>query len=145
MLARMKSRLSYANVVATLALVVAISGGATAIAITAGKNTVTTKSIKPGNVTARDLGPIKTVVETATLPSGTGASVSIRVECPNGTRALSGGGAGPGGDAAIQVSLPTPNGWQVGIGRTGSGGGSPVPVTGYAVCLERKPGKPANR
>ncbi len=60
---RLRSKLSYSNVVATLALLVAISGGATAIAISAGKNTVTTKSIKPGNVTARDLGPIRTVIE----------------------------------------------------------------------------------
>jgi hypothetical protein len=85
------------------------------------------------------LGPIATVVETATM-SG---EVVIRMRCPRGSRPLSGGGAGPGGDgAAIQLSVPTPDGWQVGLHSANS---APVPVTGYVVCLAKRPGKPVNR
>ena len=53
----LRRNLSYANVTATLALVIAVAGGTTAIAMkaTAPKNSVTTKSIRPYNVTARDL------------------------------------------------------------------------------------------
>ena len=64
LLQRLRPRLTYANTVATLALIVAVSGGATAIAITASKNSVTTKSIRKGAVTAPKLGPI--VVRSAT-------------------------------------------------------------------------------
>ena len=129
---QIKSKLSYANVVATIALVVAISGGATAIALTAGKNTVTTKSIKPGNVTARDLGPIQTVVKTETLPAG-GPTV-MRVSCPPKSRALSGGGAGQ----SVNSSYPVPGGWGVGFDTDGV-------ASVYVVCLSDKPGKPQNR
>ena len=130
---RIRSKLSYANVVATLALLVAISGGATAIAISAGKNTVTTKSIKPGNVTAQDLAPIKTVVEQMTL---TGGPPIIRLFCPPKSRPLSGGGVG---GAGVQASYPTPGGWQVNF--EGSAGQSAV---GYVLCLTGGPGKPRN-
>ena len=53
----LRRHLTYANVTATLALVIAVAGGTTAIAMkaTAPKNSVTTKSIRPYNVTARDL------------------------------------------------------------------------------------------
>ncbi len=53
----LRRNLSYANVAATLALVIAVAGGTTAIAMktTAPKNSVSTKSIRPYNVTARDL------------------------------------------------------------------------------------------
>ncbi len=54
---RLRTHLTYANVAATLALVIAVAGGTTAIAMkaTAPKNSVTSKSIRPYNVTARDL------------------------------------------------------------------------------------------
>ncbi len=54
---RLRRHLTYANVAATLALIVAVAGGTTAIAMkaTAPKNSVTTKSIRPYNVTAGDL------------------------------------------------------------------------------------------
>ena len=135
--------LSYSNVVATIALLVAISGGATAIAISAGKNTVTTKSIKPGNVTARDLGPIKTVIQQTAIPDSSGSSNDskiIRLFCPKGSRPLSGGAAGA---QVIQSSYPTPNGWQMGLAADAPTGGS-IPVVGYVVCLSGSPGKPRN-
>ncbi len=53
----LRRNLSYANVTATLALIIAVAGGTTAIAMkaTAPKNSVASKSIRPYNVTARDL------------------------------------------------------------------------------------------
>ena len=54
---KLKPRLSYANVTATLALLVAVAGGTTALAgvAKAPKNSVVAKSIKNGNVTAKKL------------------------------------------------------------------------------------------
>ena len=129
---RIKPKLTYANVVATLAMFVAVAGGTTAIALTAGKNTVTTKSIKPGNVTARDLGPIETVVKTETLP--TGGPTVMRVFCPPKSRALAGGGAGQ----HVNSSYPVPGGWGVGFDNPGV-------ASAYVVCLSDKAGKPQNR
>lgn len=48
----MRSRLSYANVVSTLALVVAVTGGGTAVAAGLRKNSVTTASIQNNAVTS---------------------------------------------------------------------------------------------
>ena len=89
MLSRIRERLTYANVVATLALVVAVAGGTTAIAITAAKNSVTTKSIKAGNVTARDIAGIVLVRETVPLADAvaTTASTPPPQRSPNVRRA----------------------------------------------------------
>jgi hypothetical protein len=62
----LRDRLSYANVVATIALFVALGGGA--YAITLGRNTVGSKQLKPGAVKKKD---------TAT---------SLRLKCPGGTQ-----------------------------------------------------------
>jgi hypothetical protein len=55
MLRRFRPRLSYANVIATVALFIALGGGAYA-AVTAPKNSVTSRSIKNGQVKRVDLG-----------------------------------------------------------------------------------------
>ena len=62
----MKEKLTYANVIATIALFIALGGGA--YAVTAGRNTVGSKQLKPGAVKLKD---------TAT---------SLRLKCPAGTR-----------------------------------------------------------
>ena len=134
---QIKSKLTYANVVATIALVVAISGGATAIAITAGKNTVTTKSIKPGNVTARDLGPVKTVTKNETM---TNEFHVLRVFCPPKSRVLTGGGVG---GAALDGSSPVTGGWEVKFRKFEPMQPSAA-VSGFVVCLSDKTGKPRN-
>jgi hypothetical protein len=54
MLRRLRPRLSYANVIATLALFIALGGGAYA-AVTAPKNSVTSRSIRNGQVKRVDL------------------------------------------------------------------------------------------
>jgi hypothetical protein len=52
-LLRLKTHLSYANAMATLAVFIALGGGA--YAVTAGKNTVTSKSIRNGAVKSEDV------------------------------------------------------------------------------------------
>jgi hypothetical protein len=54
MLRRLRPRLSYANVIATIALFIALGGGAYA-AVTAPRNSVTSRSIKDGQVKRVDL------------------------------------------------------------------------------------------
>ncbi|MBS42065.1 MAG: hypothetical protein CMH83_02575 [Nocardioides sp.] len=52
----MRTRFTYANVVSTTALVVALAGGGTAVAAGLGKNTVGSPQIKNGTVKTADLG-----------------------------------------------------------------------------------------
>ena len=75
-----------------LALVVAIAGGTTAIAMkaTAPKNSVTTKSIRPYNVTARDLTRLievrgQTTFNDPAPPDGTFSGATATAHCPAGT------------------------------------------------------------
>ena len=53
----MRPRLTYANVVATLALVLALGGGTVYAAIQLGKNDVRSRNIAPGAVQTGDLAP----------------------------------------------------------------------------------------
>lgn len=63
---RLRDRLSYANVVATIALFVALGGGA--YAVTLDRNSVGSKQLKPGAVKPKD------------------TANSLRLKCPGGTR-----------------------------------------------------------
>jgi len=51
----LRARLTYANVMSTLALLVALTGGATAIALSLPKNSVKSKQIAPGAVKKSDI------------------------------------------------------------------------------------------
>ena len=53
---KLRSKLSYANVVATLALVLAIGGGTVYAALRLGKDAVRSKNIAAGAVKSSDLG-----------------------------------------------------------------------------------------
>ena len=60
----MRAQLSYANVMATLAVVIAVAGGSTAIAVSASKapkNSVRTNSIVNRAITAKKLKQVKGV------------------------------------------------------------------------------------
>jgi hypothetical protein len=125
---RLKPHLTYANVAATLALIIAVAGGTTAIAGSkAGKNTVASSSIKPYNVTARDLAGIRVV-------QGNG-QFSAFAPCERGERPIGGGGSAPAGDS-LGVSRPGGNGWyaQQGVGPE-------THMVAYALCLKVKAGK----
>lgn len=128
---RLKPHLTYANVAATLALIIAVAGGTTAIAGNkAAKNTVASSSIKPHNVTARDLAGIR-VVEVD-------GQFSAFAPCARGERLLGGGGSPipPGGLVDLGVSRPGGNGWFV-----QQGGGPDRLMAAYALCLKARPGK----
>jgi hypothetical protein len=124
---QMRERLTYANVVATLALVVAVAGGSTAIAVSASKSSdvnkkgniragrVSTTKLADGAVTGAKLGPTEIVQTTVT---GGGS-----VACPAGDRLFAGGGMG----GNLNASYPDGNAWVVSA--------PPGSVTIYALCL----------
>jgi hypothetical protein len=142
----MRRHLTYANVAATLALVIAVAGGTTAIAMktTAPKNSVISKSIRPGNVTAKDLTTALNVVSTTTLtdPSpldGQYASGVADAHCPPGTRLLNGGGGAGGVRRVLQFSGRLGEGWRIVVG---SDDAVPTTFSATATCLLAKPGAP---
>ena len=123
---RLRRHLSYANVAATLALIIAVAGGTTAIAGgKAAPNSVASSSIKAHNVTARDLAGIRVVQVTG--------QVSVFAPCGRGERLLGGGGSTGG---PLGASRPGNNGWFV---QQGSGPEDRL-MTAYALCLKKKPG-----
>jgi len=140
-----RRHLSYANVAATLALVLAVGGGTTAIALR-GKNTVRTDDIRRGNVTARDLSEIRVVNKVFTLDDaaddGTWSGGFFVLPCPKGTRIISGGGgiapSGLGAGAITRTDV-NQNGWQISAAQDT---GQPAPVAVTALCLKRKPSPP---
>ena len=122
----MRKHLSYANVVATLALIVAVAGGTTAVAISgkAAKNSVTSKSIKDGSVTGKDLAGVRVGV----FDSATTAT------CLPGERLLSGGGSLPGETTEFGVTEDG-NTWLRSPKAVGATGRITV------LCLKATPGK----
>jgi hypothetical protein len=143
---RLRRHFSYANVAATLALVIAIAGGTAAIAGSpkAPKNSVVSRSIKPGNVTAKDLGTTLNVSATNSVgdPSpfdGDYATGGAEAHCPSGARALSGGGGTGGVREVLQFSGRVGEGWRISIGTDDPG---PTPVSATVTCLLPAPGKP---
>jgi hypothetical protein len=132
-----RRHVSYANVMSTLAVFLAIAGGSTAIAISvsASKKSdvnkkgniragrVTTAKLANGAVTAAKLAGADLIQATA-LNSSTAT-------CPPGEQLLGGGGDVPSGaGAALQTSRPTGNGWQAVV----SAGVGNRDVVAYAVC-----------
>ena len=141
---RRHRHLNYANVTASLALIVAIAGGTTAIAVSkstksdvnkkgnirAGRVTtpklqdgaVTAQKLAGGNITAGQLAGVHLVEATG--------SPSASVTCPSGERLLSGGAVPVAG--GLDTSFPeTPNSWRA----SGAGG-----VRVIAICLKNTPG-----
>jgi hypothetical protein len=127
---RIKRHLSYANVAATLALLIAIAGGTTAIAGSkAPKNSVASSSIKPLNVTARDLAGIRVVQ--------VNGQFSAFAPCSRRERLLGGGGSSiPAAASDLAVSRPGNNGWFV-----QQADGPDTLMAAYALCLKAKPRK----
>jgi hypothetical protein len=124
---QIRRHLTYPNVTSSLALVIAIAGGTTAIAgSNAAKNTVTSSSIKPYNVTARDLAGIRTVQVIGQFKAF--------APCARNERLIGGGGGATGG---TRISAPDDNGWSV----EQDSGPQNQPVVAYALCLKGKPGR----
>lgn len=142
----LRRNLSYANVTATLALIIAVAGGTTAIAMkaTAPKNSVTTKSIRPFNVTARDLSRLievrsQTAFRDPGSPDGTFARATATARCPVGSRVISGGGFVDSDHAALIGSDPISEGWVVSATADGA---NQATITVIARCLSKRAEKP---
>ena len=129
---KLRPRLTYADVMSTVAVFLALAGGTTAIAVSVGKNSVTTKSIRAGNVTARDLAGIRVVTRSA-------ATGILTASCDSNER-LVGGGANQEGDPQARFfgSYPDGNGWTA---STLTGPNPGVRLTVYALCLKAVPGR----
>ncbi len=140
---RLRRHLTYANVVATLALVLAAAGGTTAlaVAIQGSKKSsdvnrtgnirsgrVTAKKIADGSVTAAKLAGID-VVEA----NDTGGNATAT--CPGGERLISGGARMNSipPSVAIVVSAPKGNGWNAVTNASSN-------LNAYALCLKPSPG-----
>jgi hypothetical protein len=141
-----RARLTYANVTATLALVLAIGGGAYAAA-ELGPNTVGTRQLRDNAVSAEKLrrNAVTTekianeavsqaklrvdsvgafalkdaVIRSTTVPLADGGNADPEADCNSGEVAIAGGGraSGTGPDIAMEGSEPTDG--------TGGGGGVP--------------------
>jgi hypothetical protein len=89
-----RTKLTYANVVATLALIVAVAGGSTAIAISS-KQKISGKLIKPGTITTKQLkdgsitGPKLARIDRISVPGAVGTTTPA--QCPQGSVLISGG------------------------------------------------------
>jgi hypothetical protein len=131
---KLRSRLTYANVVATVALVAALVGIPAAVAITksstksdingkgiirAGR--VTNPKLADGAVTASKLGGINVVQVTN--------SGSAFAPCPTSALLVGGGGQIASGTGALAFSGPTGTGWTAGTNAIGN-------VTAYALCIK---------
>jgi hypothetical protein len=135
---RIRRHLSYANVMSTIAVIVAIAGGSTAIAFTVSgskKSDINKKgNIRVGRVTAKKLADGSVVASklgAITVVQATGLNGAHAI-CPPGQRLLSGGAAPDGGaGVALEESLPEGNGWRAGI-NSGVGNRN---ITVYALCL----------
>ncbi len=96
---RLREHLTYANVAATLALVIAVAGGTAIAGGKAAKNSVASSSIKPHNVTASDLAGIRVVQVTRPI---------VRIaSCSHGERVIGGGGSS-GAPAASDLAVSRP-------------------------------------
>ena len=151
------ARPSYAAVTATLALLVATSGGAYAAGMLAADSigtrhlkddAVTSAKVLDGSLKAKDLKPGLlsgggvTGLEVVYESSGSGPAVSKAVEaiCPSGKKASGGGHviAGSGTTARVTVStvgqVPTPNSWYV-EAKEPTASGADWTLIAYAVCV----------
>ena len=93
-----RGRLSYANVVATVALFLALGGGTFAVASALKKNSVKSKQIKNGQVKNRDLAD--DAVDTAKVADGSLLSADFAAgQLPKGAK----GDTGPAGRSALEA------------------------------------------
>jgi hypothetical protein len=138
---RMFTNGRYANVTATLALIVALSGTSYA-AVRISNNSITSAKIKNHSLRAVDIKKGQHIDVHVRYGTGVelrpGMRQTVTAACRPGERALSGGPLG-GGDvfdvitsAPAQASNLTPNGWLVSVVNTTSGTG--ISFDAYVIC-----------
>ncbi len=142
-----RGHLSYANIVSTLALIVAVAGIPAAVAVTkAKKNSVTSKSIVNGTIKTKDLAANAVTTEKIAAGHVTAADLAagevIRNEavnpvaaCPRGSQLLGAGGSDSGGLTEVQPFFSPTLGEAV-----AANGLAPPSATAYALCLKATPG-----
>jgi len=141
-------RRSYANVTATLALVIAL-GGTSYAAIKIPKNSVASKQVKDGSLNSGDLAPgargLRKVM-TVTSPADArecfstceGTEVTeAAVRCPDGFVATGGGVVAPTlNDARVLESRPVGGGWSGKVRFEIAQSPAMIPdPTVYAICI----------
>ena len=103
---KLGSRLTYANVVATLALVLAVGGGTVYAAVQLGKNSVESRNIAPGAVEASDLG--KNAVSSPKIKPGSIKGDDLAAGVFNGVDTDVTGSAIAGPKGAINANTTAP-------------------------------------
>jgi hypothetical protein len=129
---KLRSAFTYSNVVATIALFLAVSGGVVYAASTLGKNSVKSKNIAPRAIKSADLakGAVKTAnlganaVTTAKVKKGAITSAKVKKGTLKRTNLAAGTLAGL---QVLDVSAASVPGL-----TTEVSGGTPVPLTGTA-------------
>ena len=140
----MRTYLSYANVMATIAVFIALGGTSYAVATVEGddvkNSSLTGKDIRKNSIGAVDVDGLAAELTVRQGDPITGTFVSQAVTCPPGDEAVSGGFTSPGGSppATTTVDAPlldgdTPVGWQVGI-DVPSPATHAATLTPYVVC-----------
>jgi len=130
-----RNKLTFANVMASIAVFAVLGGSAYAAAKIGAndikKNAVRTKHIKNGEVGAADLGA---VVRRTESTAGTSSPRTETVDCEPGEQVIAGGGGipSPGAAHTLARSEPLTNGWSV----TAHGSGTWT-LNAYALCLEK--------
>lgn len=104
----LRERLTYANVVATVALVLAVTGGATAIALSLPKNSVTSKQLAKGAVKNPDIA--KGAVTGDKVKTATLGKVPLAAHADSADTAGSAGSATNAAHAAVADALANPGG-----------------------------------
>jgi hypothetical protein len=90
---KVKDRLTYANVMATIAVFVALGGSAVAAKLVLPKNSVTSKSVKDGSLKGKDLANATITGDKVANNTLTGANInqaSLSLPCPSGTTKAAG-------------------------------------------------------
>jgi hypothetical protein len=146
---RIREHLTYANVMATIAVFVALGGGAYALD---GRNSVDSGDIQRnavkssdiargavkgseianGRVGAADLGRIIEVSNTIQIPAN--SNEGTLGQCPAGTQVISGGGFPGFNSGTLVVFKAQDNNWRVDARNSAN---MPMALTAYAYCLKR--------
>jgi hypothetical protein len=132
---RIRRQLTYANVMSTIAVIIAVAGGSTAVAVTVNaskKSDINKKgNIRPARVTTPKIAgaavtsPKLAAIDVVQASSAVTIATAI---CSGGERLIGGGGLVFGG-ASLAGSWPDGNGWSVASNGAAT-------KTAYALCLK---------
>jgi hypothetical protein len=95
-----------------------------------GPNSVGSSEVQAGAIRSSELGPIITV--TNTNPVATGATVSVSVNCPEGTTVISGGAQPANFGVELTSTLRSGNGW---LAQAKNNSGANSSLSAFAYCL----------